>query len=310
MSNKDFYKVLDVSENSSEADIKRSYRDLAKKYHPDKHKGDKVAEERFKDISEAYAVLSNPKKRQQYDHLRKYGAFNGGGPNSGNMNFDDLGSMFSGARTRGQSKGGFSFDGFGDIFSQFFSGAGPGQQAGFSQQPTKGRDIGSQIIVPFDIAAKGGKQVVSFVKGGKTQKLSIKIPAGSDDGKIIRLRGQGEAGVRGGQSGDLLLTLQISKHPMFTRKGLDIYSNLNINVFQAILGTKTRIATLDSGTVELKITPGTQQGKLLKLKGLGVKTDAANGDFYAKINIVIPEKLSDSAKKKLVELAKNENIDL
>ena len=122
MDNKDFYRILGVPENASAEEIKRAYRELAKKYHPDKHKGNKGAEERFKDISEAHAVLGNAQKRRQYDQMRKFGAFNSSGSGRGNINFEDFGSMFGGARARGQSKGGFAFDGFGDIFSQFFGG--------------------------------------------------------------------------------------------------------------------------------------------------------------------------------------------
>ena len=310
MKNEDFYKILGIPENATADEIKRAYRELAKKYHPDKHKGNKNAEERFKNISEAHAVLSNVQKRQQYDQLRKYGAFNGRGPGYGNMNFEDLGSMFGGARARGQSKGGSSFDGFGDIFSQLFGGGGQGQGGGFSQRPSRGRDIESQNTVPFDVAAMGGKQVVSFSLGGKIQKISLTIPACSDDGKIIRLRGQGEPGTSGGQAGDLLLTLRVAKHPMFTRQGLDIYSTVSINVFQAILGTKVRVTTLDAGTVELKIAPGAQQGKLLKLKGLGVETAQSNGDHYVKVNLIVPEHLSQSAKKKLIEVTKSEKLDI
>ena len=309
MNNKDFYKILGVSEVATSDDIKKAYRELAKKYHPDKHKGDKSAEEKFKDISEANAVLGNPQKRKQYDQMRKLGAFGGGyGGGNPNVHFDDLSSMFGGARPRSQSKGGFSFDGFGDIFNQFFGNSAQGQ--GYSQQRSRGQDVTAEITVPFDVAARGGKQIIAFSKGGRTQKLSVKIPAGSDDGKNIRLRGQGEPSINGGAAGDVLLTIRVAKHPQFTREGLDIYSVASLNIFQAALGCKVRVQTLDSGIVELKIPAGTQPEKLFKLKGLGVQTGEKKGDHFVRVNLTVPKDLSSSAKKTLKELVNKEKFDL
>ena len=310
MENKDYYKILGVSENATIDEIKKAYRELAKKYHPDRHKGDKKAEERFKEISEAHAVLSDPKKRQQYDQMRKFGAQFGGGSGSYDFNFEDLSSMFSG-RGRSRSKGGFSFEsfGFGDLFSQIFGGGSQTSARGFSQTPIRGSDIMAEIMVPFDVAARGGEQVVTINRGGRTQKLSVKIPPASDEGKKIRLRGQGEPGVAGGPPGDLLLTIHVAKHPIFERKGLDIYSTVGINFAQAALGSKVRVQTFDKGTVELKIPAGTQNGKLLKLKGLGLSARGKTGDHYVKIQVMVPEYLSSRAKELLKEFAKEAGMD-
>lgn len=310
MTNKDYYKILGVSENASSAEIKKAYRELAKKYHPDAHPNDKKAEERFKEISEAHGVLGDSKKRKQYDQMRKMGVFNGGRDYS-NINFEDLSSMFGNARARGHSKGGFSFDnfGFGDIFSQIFSGGGGTAGRGFSNAPAKGRDISAEITVPFEMALNGGKQIVTLSQGGKLKKLSVKIPAGIDDGKKIKLKGQGEPGIYGGPAGDILLTIKTGKHPLFERKGLDIHSTISINMVQAALGSKVRVQTFNKGTVELKIPAGTQNDKLFKLKGLGADVGGKKGDHYVKVKVVIPSHLSAKAKELLKQFANEMKLE-
>ena len=182
MPKNDFYDILGVSEKASNQEIKNAYRELAKKYHPDRHKGDKQAEERFKQISEAYSVLSDQKKRNQYDQMRRFGVGGNYSGNSQNFNFEDLGSFFQGG-FKGQRGGGFG--GFGDIFSQIFGGE---QRSGFSQSRQKGQDVTAELTISFDMAITGGKQI--FQIGSK--KISVNIPAGSEDGKKIRLRGQGQ----------------------------------------------------------------------------------------------------------------------
>ena len=297
---KDYYKILGVSENASSAEIKKAYRELAKKYHPDTHPNDKKAEERFKEISEAHGVLGNSKKRKQYEQMRKMGVF-GGGRDYSNVNFEDLSSMFGNARARTHSKGGFSFDSFGDIFSQMFSGGAAGH--GFSNAQAKGRDIRAEITVPFEVALNGGKQIVMPSQGGKLKKLSVKIPAGIDDGKKIKLKRQGEPSIYGGPAGDILLTIKTAKHPLFERKGLDIHSSISINIVQAALGSKVRVQTFNKGTVELKIPAGTQNDKLFKLKGLGANVGDKKGDHFIKVQVVILNHLSAKAKELLKQFA-------
>ena len=290
MKNKNYYDILGVSENASDQEIKRAYRDLAKKYHPDKHKGDKRAENRFKEISEAYAVLSNAEKRKQYDNMRRFGGnfdFSG----QPNIDVEDLGSFFKGS-FKGRRTAGFG--GFGDIFSEFFGG-----RTGYSPQPQKGQDVAAELTVPFDVAINGGKQIITI----NGQRLSVKIPAGTEDGKKIRLRGQGKPGVAGGAAGDLIVTIHVAPHPLFTRKGADIYSTVPINMVQAALGSKVRIQTYDKGMVDLKIPAGTQHGKLFKLKGMGINANGRQGDHYVEVQVTIPKNLSGKAKEALKKFA-------
>ncbi len=368
MSKNDYYEILGVGENASTDQIKKAYRNLAKKYHPDANPNDKTAEERFKQISEASAVLSDPKKRAQYDRMRKLGAFDQRGfSGSGGVNFDDLSSIFGSFQGRRGSKGEFSAEGFGfdDLFSQFFGSSDVGARS--KRSPAKGKDLHAEVYVPFDIAMNGGKQTVTVQRRekcsncngtgaesgklhvctncsgtgsvsvglgafavkrtcpqclgkGKTakaacnicrgegsitkaHKLSVTIPAGVEDGKKIRLKGQGEPALDGGVAGDLILTIREEKHPMFERKGADIHSNVTINFAQAVLGSKVRIATIEGGQVELKIPAGTPNDKIFKLKGLGAKVNNVSGDHYVKVNIEIPTNLSESGKAILKKFA-------
>ncbi len=289
--NKNYYEILGVPENASESDIKKAYRKLAKENHPDTHKGDTNAENRFKEISEAYAVLKNAEKRKKYDAMRRFG---GGSGNYQNMDFEDLGSMFHGGFTGRRTAG---FGGLGDIFGDIFGGG-----VGSSPRAQKGQDISAELTIPFDLAIKGGKHLIN-VNG---QRLSVKIPKGAEENKKIRLRGQGKPGMLGGAAGDLIVTLHIAPHPVFKRMGADLYSTVSVNMVQAALGSKVRVQTYGKGLVDLKIPPGTQNGKLFKLSGLGISVDARQGDHYVEVKVNIPEHLNAKAKdalKKFAELA-------
>ncbi len=289
MSEKNYYDILGVSENASEQEIQRAYRNLAKKYHPDKLKGDKVSEERFKEISEAYAVLKDPKKRKKYDNMRRFGG--GFAGNHQNVDFDDFSSIFQGG-FRGQRSAGFG--NIGDIFSELFGG-----RPGHTPQSQRGQDIHAELTIPFDVAISGGKQLIDI----NGQRISVHIPAGSDENKKIRLRGQGKPGYAGGAAGDLIVTLHIAPHPLFKRKGADIYSSAQINMVQAVLGSRVRVQTYDKGMVDLKIPPGTQPGKLFKLKGLGINDGHRRGDHYVEVDVVIPKNLNSKAKEALKRFA-------
>ncbi len=299
MANKDYYNILGVSETASDQEIKKAYRELAKKYHPDKHKGDAKAEERFKEISEAYGVLNNPQKRAQYDQMRKYGAFGGdfsGGGGYQNVNFEDLSSMFGGGA---RGKRGAGFGGIGDIFSDLFGGGG-----GYSARSQKGGDVTADLTIAFDVAISGGKQTIRV----NSKRLVVNIPAGVEDGKKIRLTGQGQPGHAGGPPGDLIVTIHVAPHPVFSRKGADIYSTININMVQAALGDKVRVLTYNKGSVDIKIPPGTQSGKKLKLKGMGVHINNQQGDHYVEIHVTIPESLSLKARDYLKKFAAEANL--
>ncbi|HPG39800.1 MAG TPA: J domain-containing protein [bacterium] len=333
MLDKDYYKILGVSESATESEIKKAYRDLAKKNHPDTHPNNKANEARFKEISEAYSVLGNTEKKQKYDQLRKLGAGGstfgerGGFSGTGGFDFQDFSSTFGGGRGRRTT----SFEGFGDLFGQLFRGAG---ESATDSRPsrTPGSDIKTSITIPFELAITGGKHVVTLKYretcpkcqgsgqfcvdcngsgyGLKSKTVSVNIPAAVEDGKTIRLKGLGEPSSRGGANGNLLLTIQIEKHPMFERRGLDLYSKTAINMVQAALGSRVRVKTFQGNTVELKIPAGTGSGKLLKLKGMGISNNGQTGDHIVEIQIEVPQNLGKKSRELLQDLAKEEGIEL
>lgn len=295
MSNKDYYKILGLSENATSAEIKNAYRKLAKKYHPDSHPGDRNAESRFKEVAEAYEILSDNKKKSQYDQFRKYGgAFPGGDFGGFKFDWDTAGSR------------GFDFGGgLGDIFSRFF-----GQNGGSSRRPReqKGQDISANLQVPFKIAAYGGKHTFSININGAKKTLSVNIKPGTEDGGQIRLAGQGTRGA-GIRPGDLILTVNISPLVGFKREGLDIIDITELNLAQAMLGTKLKVQTLDGNKVQVSIPPGSQNGQRLRLKGLGVKaSNIKNGDYYLEFKINLPEKLTKNQKELIEEFARKSNL--
>lgn len=307
---KDYYKVLGVSETASDKDIKSSFRKLAKQYHPDRNKGDKKSEERFKEISEAYDVLSDSKKRSEYDNLRKYGAFAGAGQGgfSGNpqgAGFDP--SSFEHIFRQGRGGGGNSrfefrtagggFEQFEDILSQFFGGGFPGQQQNRQQRRQKGADLTSSISVTFLEAAKGSERILSLSNG---KKLKVKVPKGIENGGKIRLAGQGQPGYNGSANGDLIITVNIMPDQTFDRKGNDIYTKVDLSFVDAIKGTKVKVKTL-SKAIMLTIPPGTQPGTQLRLKGQGLSVGGNQGDQYVTVNVIIPKTLSEKQKKLLDE---------
>jgi molecular chaperone DnaJ len=299
MANTNFYDILGVSENASDSEIKKAYRELAKKYHPDKHKGDASAEARFKEISEAYATLSDSKKRAQYDQMRRFGGGNFSG-NYQNVNFEDLGDLFGGSfgSFRGRRTAGGA--GLGDLFGDLFGGS-----QGFQQRPQKGQDISAELTVSFDVAIRGGKQMINI----NGQKLNVNIPAGTESGKKIRLRGQGQPGMSSGSSGDLIITITVAPHSHFRRKGADIYSTVPVNMVQAALGSKVSVNTYDKGAVNLKIPAGTQNGKLFKLRGMGINVNGVQGDHFVDVQLTVPEKLDTKSQKTLADFAKQAGLE-
>jgi DnaJ-class molecular chaperone len=301
--NKDYYKILGVSENASDEEIKKAYRRLAKEYHPDSRPGDKQAEERFKEIAEAYDVLSDPEKRKKYDQLRKFGA--GGFPpggDAGGFPFGDFGNI----RFEWGSPGEFTFGGgdfdLGDIFSRFFGGA---THARTRTRTVRGQDIHAELVIPFEVAATGGKQTFSISYGGRRKTFSVRIKPGIEEGEKIRLRGQGSPGIGGGPPGDLILTVHIAPHPVFKREGLDIISKVKLNLAQALLGTKILVDTVQGKKVQLRIPPGSQNGQRFRLKGMGIRTeDGRVGDHYVEIEVVLPEYLNDEQRRLIEEFAR------
>jgi molecular chaperone DnaJ len=292
---KDFYATLGVPKDADAATIKKAYRKLARDLHPDRHAGDKVAESRFKEVGEAYGVLSDKDQRQKYDAIRTMGGggprFQAGGPGGAGGFEDVMGGMFGNGNVRGQ--------GFEDILSGMFGG-------GFRQGPTKGSDVAAATEVSFRQAAEGA--TVSLSLDGK--KVSTRLPVGVKSGQKIRIRGQGRPGAGGGPAGDLLLTVHVGKHPVFTTEGLNLRVKLPVSFDEAALGASVNVPTLDGSTVRLKVPAGTSSGRVLRVKGRGLKGKNATGDLLASVEVVVPSKLSKAAKETLeafaVETAKDD----
>ncbi|MDX1661060.1 MAG: molecular chaperone DnaJ [Gemmatimonadota bacterium] len=376
MSAKDYYQVLGVSKTAGADEIKKAYRKLAREYHPDTNPDDPGAEERFKEISEAYRVLSDPEKRQQYDRMREAGAgFGAGGfrPGGGRP-----GGARPGARGGGWQEvdledlegfGGGVGGGLGDLFSSIFGqrrarGAG----GGGAPRPQRGADRTVDVRVSFKVAARGGEITVrvpmeqecprcegrgnepgtpvetcptckgsgqvSISQGGfavqrpcpqcygrgtlietpcrecggegsvtRPRRIKVKIPAGTEEGERIRLRGKGEPGTAGGPAGDLFLRIRLEKDPFFRRDGLDVHCTVPIDAFKAMLGTKLRVRTIGGKKVQLSIPSGTQGGTRFRLAGQGIEKDGTVGDQFVEIQIRIPEELSEEERALVERLA-------
>lgn len=375
---KDLYEILGVSKTASEQEIKRAYRKLALKWHPDKHKSDKDAETKFKEINQAYEVLSDAKKRSMYD---QFGAVPGaGGPGGGG--FGGAGwpggagfEGFSGFSQAGFGEGGFDFT---DIFDTFFGGGG-GRRAR-KRGPVRGNDIEAMIAISFEEAAFGIEKELELTKVNKcsacngngaepgsaikncpecggtgevrsvrhtilgqiatsrtcekcqgegkipesvckkchgtgrvrsTERITVKIPAGVDNGTTIRLSGNGEAGSRGGEYGDMFVTMRVTPSKKFGRDGSDIHTEKYVHFVQAVLGDEIDVETL-YGLVKLKIPSGTQSGRVFKLKEYGIKkiNGGGRGDHFVKIIADVPQKLSRKEKELYAELAREAGIKI
>lgn len=289
---KDFYAVLGVSKDVSDADLKKVYRKLARQFHPDSNPGDAKAEARFKEISEAYTVLSDTATRQEYDQIRAMGSgarFTSGGP-SGAGGFDDVfGNLFGGGgRPRFQQNPD-------DIFGNLFGG---GQSRGPS--PRKGADLTAAITVDFATAMNGG-EVTLDTRSGK--QLHIAVPAGVADKQKIRVRGKGEQSLTGGPVGDLVLTVTVSPHPVFTRDGLHIRVDVPVTIPEAILGATIEVPTLSGERVRVKVPANTPSGRVLRVRERGIALKGRKGDLLATILIVTPERLSDQARLLIEQFA-------
>ena len=273
---KDYYAVLGVDKKADGGTIKKKYRQLARELHPDKTKGDKKLEDRFKEVSEAYDILSDDKKRAEYDQARemfKSGAFRQGA----NQYSGDFSDLFSG----------------GDIFSQIFGGR---------RGPRKGADLQSSVTISFRDAIFG-KQI-DISKG-----LTVRIPAGISDGGKVRVKGRGEPGEAG--PGDLYVVVSVVPHPVFSRKGENIHVTVPVSFTEAALGADIPVPTLEGDEVKVRIAPGTQNGKTLRVKGRGVKKGVNAGDLMVSIEVQVPQSVDGKAKRALEEFAeatKGENL--
>lgn len=307
---KDYYKTLGVSRNASEADIKSAYRKLAKKYHPDVNKGNAQAEEKFKAISEAYDVLSDKKKREEYDLMGAAGFGSGYQPGggghytytttSGGPDFD-FSTFFGGGRASagGKRRGpNLSEEDFGDLFGDLFGGAARQRP----QAPRVGADRFYTMEISFLEACLGKTTKISLPDGGKGSKINVKIPAGVGPGSKIRLSGKGEPAPSGGKPGDLYIEIQVKPHPFFTRKDDDIYLEVPLTFLEALEGASIEVPTLES-KIQMKIPPGTQGGQKFRLKGKGVKhrKGSGHGDQYVIARIQVPKEVEASSKKMIEE---------
>jgi molecular chaperone DnaJ len=292
MAEKDYYDILGVKKTASDDEIKKTYRALAKKFHPDKNKGNKDAEAKFKEISEAYSVLGEKEKREQYDRLGREafhfggasGPFGGGGANPfGGFDFSQFtraaGAGGAGARTRTRRT--TSGGGFTDIFSDLFGGGG-----GFEAGPQRGGDVEAEVTIDFRDAVLGTTMELTLARGGATpDTVKVKIPEGVRNGQRIRLRGKGAPGVDGGPPGDLNLLVHVRPHPFFERRGDDIHIELPITVGEAIRGADVEVPTIH-GPVRARIPAGTQGGQTFRLSGKGVKK---KGDHYYRVVVNVPK---------------------
>ncbi|MGX5695812.1 DnaJ C-terminal domain-containing protein [Agromyces soli] len=301
---KDFYAVLGVSKDASDAEIKKVYRKLARKYHPDQNPGDAAAEAKFKEVSEAHSVLSDPEQRKEYDAIRAMGSgarFTAPGA-GGQGGFDDVfGGMFGqGGGQRYTFQQGGDYD---DLLGGLFGGGRFGQPSGGYRGfggPTKGRDVTASTTLDFVTATKGD-QVTLQTSDGKP--ITVRIPAGVSDGQKIRLRGKGHPSPDGGEAGDLILTVNVRKHPVFERDGLNLRVTVPVTFAEAALGATIQVPTLGGEPVKLKVAPGTPSGRVLRVKGRGVETKKGTGDLLAVVQVAVPSHLSKDAQAAVEALA-------
>ena len=284
---KDLYKILGVKKGDDDAAIKKQYRKLARELHPDKTKGDKKLEERFKEVSEAYETLSDSKKRAEYNEMRD--AFTSGRMPRGGM----------GGGPQGGFQGGDFSDLFGggsqqDIFSSLFGG---GQRG-----PRKGGDLQSEITISFRNSNFGTEVTIPVGgRGAGSKSVTTRIPAGINDGAKIRLAGRGGEGPGG--NGDLFIIVNVTKHPVFTRKDANLLMSLPVTFTEAALGADIKIPTLEGDEVTVRIAPGTPNGRTLRVKGRGVKTAKAHGDLLITVDAQVPQRVDGKAKEALEAFA-------
>ena len=308
---RDYYETLGVAKTATDEEIRSAFRKLARKYHPDVAKDKKAAEEKFKEINEAYEVLSDPEKRKKYDQLGAGWNQPGGFQPPPQWHTQQPGGEFY---QWGGGDGGVEFEfggtGFSDFFEAFFGG-GRGRSAfgGFGgRQATdeRGADVEADIMVTLEEVLHGSTRTVSLRRAGsnKVEQYQVKIPRGVHEGQRIRLAGQGEPGARGGKKGDLFLRVRLARHPDFLVEGNDLIHEEKIAPWQAVLGTELMVQTLE-GNVRLKVPPGTQGGQRFRLRERGLPgVSGKRGDLYVELEISVPKKLTDREREIWTELAK------
>lgn len=287
---KDFYSILGVSQDASEEEVKKAYRKLARKYHPDKNPGDESAEQKFKDVAEAHTVLSDPEQRQQYDAIRAMGSgarFSAGSPGSGGGGgFEDLfGNLFGGGAP---GTGGGRFGGAPD-FADLFGGRG-GRFGGGA--PAKGADRTAKTTISFSGAVRGTTVGLREQNG---TVIDVRIPAGVKDGQKVRVKGKGQQGPGG--AGDLLVEVSISPHRFFEREDDNIRIHLPVAFDEAVLGTTVEVPTVHGEKVRIKVPAGTSSGKVFRLKGHGIRRKSSQGDMLVVVDVQVPKELPEKARE-------------
>ena len=281
---KDFYAILGVDKKAGADEIKKKYRSLARELHPDKTKGDSVLEEKFKAVSEAYDILSDSKKRAEYDEARSL--FERGGfraPMGGHGGGGDFSDLFAGGSSN-------------DIFANLFGGGG------VRRGPRKGQDLQTEATITFKESVFGTTLELSLsTDGGKPQKISARVPVGINDGAKIRVKGKGAPGEAG--PGDLFILLHVKAHPVFTRKAENLLLTLPVTFIEATLGADIKVPTLDGEEVTVRLAPGTPNGRTLRVKGRGIKKGSVVGDLLATIDVQVPQKIEGAASDALKKFA-------
>ena len=281
---KDFYKILGLGKSASGDEIKKKYRSLARELHPDKNKGDAALEEKFKAVSEAYDILSDGKKRAEYDQAREMFVRGGMRASHSGQNFQggDFGDMFGGGNPQ-------------DIFANLFGGGG-------RRGPRKGQDLQTEATITFKEAAFGTTLELRLsADGGPSQNISARVPAGVNDGAKIRVKGKGSMGEAG--PGDLFILLHVKAHALFSRKGENIAITVPVSFTEAALGADIKVPTLTGDEVTLRLAPGTSNGRVLRVKGRGIIKGATTGDLLVTVEVQVPAKLEGEALEALQKYA-------
>lgn len=297
---KDYYAVLGVSKKSSASDIKKAYRKLAHKYHPDANAGEAAAEERFKEISQAYDVLGDAEKRRKYDEIREmfesgFSPFVGGTRGGWQrVHVEDLSDLFS---STGGGRGGA-----GDVFENLF---GFGRTPQRSRSASRGPDLETEVRLSFEEALEGTTKTLTIddPTTGNTRRVKTRIPSGVNNGARIRLAGRGGSGPRAGEPGDLLVTISVEGHRVFGRKGSDLTLTVPITFPEAALGSEIEVPTLNGKKVKLKIPPGTSSGRTLRVRGRGPSVNGPRGDILVTLEVAVPTRLTKEARELLEKFA-------
>ncbi len=296
----DYYQTLGVNRSATQEEIRKAYKKLAQKYHPDLNPDDKAAHAKFKEVQNAYDVIGDPEKRKKYDQFgsdfEHLGAGPGpgpggfrqwrttGGPGGASYEFD-LGDIFGGAGGAGPD--------LGDIFSQFTGGGSRRRQS----HPVRGNDLQHDLTVSFRQAVQGGEVTLNVRRpSGEMERLTAKIPPGIEGGKKIRLRGQGDPGPHGGPAGDLLIRIHVEPHKYFKRQGNDLEVQVPVTLAEALLGGAIDVPT-PGGTVTLKIPPGSSSGRRLRVRGQGVSQGSTTGDLYVVLQVMVPDEADEALKE-------------